>query len=188
MYGYIVGRVTKVSPKYIIEENNGIGYLIIVPNPYSFTVGNEYKIFTYQYVRDDAIELYGFQTEDEKELFLKLISVSGIGPKSALSILAAGSVNQIVNAIESRNDAYLRKFPGIGQKASQQIILDLRGKLNFTLEEFSTKSDSKLDDVEEALVSLGYNKKELKKVLAKLDTSREIGDLIKDALQILAKM
>jgi Holliday junction DNA helicase RuvA len=98
------------------------------------------------------------------------------------------SVNQIVNAIESRNDAYLRKFPGIGQKASQQIILDLRGKLNFTLEEFSTKSNSKLDDVEEALVSLGYNKKELKKVLAKLDTTSEIGDLIKDALQILAKM
>lgn len=188
MYGYIIGRVTKVNPKYIIEENNGIGYMIIVPNPYNFNVGEEYKIFTYQHVREDAIELYGFKTEDEKELFLKLISVSGIGPKSALSILATGNVGQIVAAIESRNDAYLRKFPGIGQKASQQIILDLRGKLNFNAIEDQLNVNPKLDEVEEALVSLGYNKKELKKVLAKLDITKSTGDLIKDALQTLAKM
>ena len=188
MYGYIKGIVTKVTPKYIIQENNGIGYILIVPNPYNFECNKEYKIYTYYHVREDAIELYGFMTEDEKELFLKLISVSGIGPKSALSILASGTVNEIIKAIETRNDVYLRKFPGIGQKASQQIILDLKGKLNFQLDDFSTKVNSKLDDVEEALVSLGYNKKELKKVLAKLDATKDTKELIKDALQILAKM
>ncbi len=187
MYGYIIGKVTKITPKYIIQENNGIGYIIIVPNPYNFKLNEDYKIYTYQYVREDQNDLYGFLTDDEKEMFLKLISVSGIGPKSALSILAAGSVSEIVKAIEARNDAYLRKFPGIGQKASQQIILDLRGKLSFTEDLLSSGNNSALDDVEEALMALGYGKKELTKVLSKLDATKEVGDLIKDALKLLAK-
>ena len=188
MYGYIIGRVTKITPKYIIQENNGIGYIIVVPNPYNYKLNEEYKIYTYQYVREDQNELYGFLLDEEKELFLKLISVSGIGPKSALSILASGTVSEIIRAIESRNDAYLRKFPGIGTKASQQIILDLRGKLSFTEDVISTGSGtSSLQDVEEALVALGYSKKELTKVLSKLDATKEVGDLIKDALKILAK-
>lgn len=181
MYGYIKGIVTKISPKYIICENNGIGYLLIVSNPYNFTINKEYLIYVYQYVREDMIDLYGFSTEDEKELFLKLISVSGIGPKSALSILASASVNEIIKAIEARNDAYLRKFPGIGAKASQQIILDLRGKLNF--DEANIVGDSKLSDVEEALVALGYSKKEVTKVISKLDSSLDVATLIKQALQ-----
>lgn len=188
MYGYIIGRVTKITPKYIIQENNGIGYIIIVPNPYNFKLNEEYKIYTYQYVREDQNDLFGFLTDDEKELFLKLISVSGIGPKSALSILASGSVSEVCKAIEARNDAYLRKFPGIGTKASQQIILDLRGKLSFNMDLVSNGSgSSNLDDVEEALLALGYSKKELTKILSKLDASKEVGDLIKDALKLLAK-
>ena len=187
MYGYIIGKVTKITPKYIIQENNGIGYIIIVPNPYNFKLNEDYKIYTYQYVREDQNDLYGFLTGEEKEMFLKLISVSGIGPKSALSILAAGSVAEIVKAIEARNDAYLRKFPGIGQKASQQIILDLRGKVSFTEDLLSSGNNSALDDVEEALMALGYGKKELTKVLSKLDATKEVGDLIKDALKLLAK-
>lgn len=185
MYGYIKGVVTKVTPKYIICENNGIGYLLIVSNPYNFTVNKDYLIYLYQYVREDMIDLYGFISEDEKDLFLKLISVSGIGPKSALSILASATVGEIINAIESRNDAYLRKFPGIGAKASQQIILDLRGKLNF--DEEVVTSNSKLADVEAALMALGYNKKEISKVLGKLDANLEVGVLIKQALQKMVK-
>ena len=188
MYGYIKGKVTKISPKYIICDNNGIGYLIIVGNPYNFKLNEDYTIYTYQSVREDAIELYGFTKEDEKELFLKLISVSGIGPKSALSILAAGSVKEIVNAIESRNDAYLRKFPGIGQKASQQIILDLKGKVSFSDEDDGiVKSSSKLTDVEDALLALGYSKKEITKIVSKLDASKDVGVLVKEALKQLVK-
>ena len=185
MYGYIKGIVTKVTPKYIICENNGIGYLLIVSNPYNFSVNKDYLIYLYQYVREDMIDLYGFASEDEKDLFLKLISVSGIGPKSALSILASASVDEIINAIESRNDTYLRKFPGIGAKASQQIILDLRGKLNF--DDQVVASNAKLADVEAALMALGYNKKEISKVLGKLDCSLEVGVLIKQALQKMVK-
>ena len=185
MYGYINGKVTKVNPKYIILENNGIGYILIVSNPYNFKLNEEYKVYTYQYVREDVIDLYGFMLEEEKDLFLKLISVSGIGPKSALSILASSSVSNVVKAIEDRNDAYLRKFPGIGTKASQQIILDLKGKLSFD-EEISAPS-SKMSDVEDALVALGYNKKELSKILTKLDGSKDEAELIKDALKLLVK-
>lgn len=185
MYGYIKGVVTKITPKNIIVENHGIGYLLIVSNPYIFSLNQEYKVFVYQYVREDIIDLYGFMMEEEKDLFLKLISVSGIGPKSALSILATGTVSEIVKAIEARNDTYLRKFPGIGAKASQQIILDLQGKLNLG-EEIVVKN-TKLEDVEQALLALGYNKKEIAKVLPKLDQSLEEGALVKQALKALVK-
>lgn len=184
MYGYITGKVMKITPKYIICENNGIGYEIIVPNPFNYKLNGDYRIYTYQHVREDLIELYGFMEFEEKELFLKLISVSGIGPKSALSILATGTVNEICKAIEARNDAYLRKFPGIGSKASQQIILDLAGKLSFTNEGVS---NSKLDDVEDALIALGYSKKEITKVITKLDANMDEGELIKEALKKLVK-
>ncbi len=184
MYGYIIGKVTKVTPKYIICENSGIGYQIVVPNPYNYKLNEDYKIYTYQHVREDLIELYGFMEFEEKELFLKLISVSGIGPKSALSILATGTVNEICRAIENRNDAYLRKFPGIGSKASQQIILDLAGKLAF---DNMASPNSKLDDVEDALIALGYSKKEITKVISKLDANMDEGELVKEALKKLVK-
>ncbi len=184
MYEYIKGVVSKITPKNIILENNQIGYLIIVPNPYAFKKGSEVTVYIHQYIRDNVIELYGFLTSEEKELFLKLISVSGIGPKSALSILALGSVRQVYEAIESRNDAYLRKFPGIGPKASQQIILDLKGKIN--LEE-SLLVSSKLEEISDALLALGYSKKDINKVLPKLDESDTEANLIKTALKLLTK-
>lgn len=186
MYGYIEGIVTEVTPKHIICDNSGIGYLLIVSNPYNFKPNDKYRIYTYLHVREDIFDLYGFKTAAERDLFLKLISVSGIGPKSALSILASGNVNEIIKAIEDRNDAYLRKFPGIGTKASQQIILDLRGKISF--DEFtSAPRTSKLEDVEGALVALGYNKKEVTKVVSKLDASHDEATLVKEALRLFSK-
>lgn len=188
MFGYIKGKITKLTPKCIILENASIGYQIIVPNPYNFKIGDEVTIYTYLHVREDLIELYGFKSEDQKDLFLKLISVSGIGPKSALSMLATGSVNEIVSAIEARNDVYLKKFPGIGAKASQQIILDLRGKLNFQTDQLvNLESDSKLNDVVEALVALGYSKKDAEKVTSQLDSTKEVGVLVKEALKKMVK-
>ena len=183
MYEYIKGVITKITPKYIVLENNNIGYLLIVPNPYSYKLNDETKVFVHQYVKEDVLDLYGFKTEEEKELFLKLISVSGIGPKSALSILASGTVSEITFAIENGNDAYLKKFPGIGSKASLQIILDLKGKIKTE----AVIVNPALKDVEDALIALGYNKKELAKVLNKLDPTKEVGDLVKDALKLLIK-
>lgn len=184
MYSYIKGVVTKLNPKYIVLENNGIGYQIITANPYNFKLNEEQLIYVHQYVREDVMDLYGFKTEDEKDLFLKLISVNGIGPKSALSILGSGTVSEVISAIETRNDSYLKKFPGIGARSAQQIILDLKGKISF--DDLKVESFTKSDTLVEALVSLGYTKKEATKVIGKLDLTKSEGELIKDALKMLS--
>lgn len=185
MYEYMSGMLTKVNPKYVVLDNNGIGYQIYVPNPYNYHVNDYCTIWVYQAVREDSIDLYGFLTFEEKDLFLKIISVTGIGPKSALPILAASSVDDIKGAIASGNVSYMQKFPGIGPKAAQQIILDLRGKVEFDQVSL-IKND--LDDCIEALVALGYNKKEVNKVISKVDATLPQNEIIKQALKLLSKL
>ena len=130
MYGYISGTIKEVEASYIIIDNHGIGYQIYVPNPYSYMLEKEYTIYTYANVREDEYTLYGFKSKEEKELFLKLISVKGLGPKMALPMLATGSIKTIEEAIEGENINYLKKFPKIGDKVAKQVILDLKGKLS----------------------------------------------------------
>ena len=130
MYSYIKGIIVDLAKDYIVIDNNGIGYMLYVSNPYQFTKGKEYLVYVYQQVKEDGILLFGFKTKEEKELFLKLILVKGIGCKTAIGILATGDVNAIISAIESKNIAYLKRIPGIGPKAAQQIVLDLQGKFN----------------------------------------------------------
>jgi Holliday junction DNA helicase RuvA len=113
MYDYIKGTITCLKNNAIVLDNNGIGYLIYVSNPYSFEVSKEYKVFVYQKVAEDENSLYGFKTNEEKDLFLKLISVKGLGCKMALPILAVGSTDGIMDAIERENILYLKKFPKI---------------------------------------------------------------------------
>ena len=185
MYEYISGMLVKVNPKYVVIENGGIGYQIFVPNPYNYRTNEFYTIFVHQVVREDSHDLYGFLTFEEKDLFLKLISVTGIGPKSALPIMAASSVSDIIGAISSGNVGYMQKFPGIGPKAAQQIILDLRGKVDFAP---ATLIDDTINDCIEALVALGYNKKEVNKVIAKVDQSLAQNQIIKEALKLLSKL
>ena len=185
MYSYLNGTITEITPQNITIEVMNIGYLLLVANPYNFKLNDEIKIYIYQNVREDSIDLFGFKLKEEKELFLKLISVKGIGPKSALSILASGSVNDIKCAIDQANSAYLMKFPGIGQKASQQIILDLKGKINF--EEESLVPNENLNSAEEALLALGYKRSEINKVIPKLDQEKSVEELIKQALKLLLK-
>ncbi len=184
MYNYIKGTITEINPKHITLENNGIGYLIITPNPYNFKLHSEMMVYLYQKVSDDNISLYGFKTDTEKDLFIKLISVNGIGPKSANAILASGSVESITKAIDDGDAKYLQKFPGIGPKASQQIILDLKGKIDF--EDKAIKTANMLE-LEEALKALGYKAKEINKVLPKLDSEKTTNQLIKDALAMMLR-
>ncbi|MFA6692800.1 MAG: Holliday junction branch migration protein RuvA, partial [Acholeplasmataceae bacterium] len=129
MYAYIKGIITEIKPSYIVLDHEGIGYLILSPNPYSYQMGSEIKVYIYQHVREDIMALYGFHTNEARDLFIRLISVSGIGPKSAMSLLASDRIDDIVLAIEEGNIKFLTKFPGIGIKSAQQIVLDLKGKL-----------------------------------------------------------
>lgn len=182
MYGYIKGTIIENSSNYILVDNNGIGYIIYVANPYSYEINKEYTVYTYTHIREDEYSLYGFKTMEEKELFLKLISVKGLGPKMALPILATGSIDGIVDAIERDNILYLKKFPKIGDKLARQIILDLRGKLVKT-----ENTVNKDDELVEALMALGYKNADIKKILPKIDNSLSIEDKIKESLKIMLK-
>ncbi|MFZ7945532.1 MULTISPECIES: Holliday junction branch migration protein RuvA [Bacillaceae] len=203
MYEFIKGTVNFVGPEYIVIENNGIGYQIATPNPFIYAIKMETMItvYTFHYVREDIMALYGFETREEKKLFTKLLNVSGIGPKGALAILASGEVQQVVTAIENEDESFLIKFPGVGKKTARQMILDLKGKLQdivpdyfpnlFNADQFPPQtqaSDLAFDEAILALKALGYSEKEIKKISPELRKEQLTTDqYIKNALKRLLK-
>ena len=187
MYDYIKGTVVELKYNSIVVDNNGIGYLIYVPNPYAFEVSKDYKVFVYQQVKEDEEALFGFKTREEKELFLKLISVKGLGCRMALPILAVGSIEGIMDAIERENILYLKKFPKIGEKLARQIILDLKVKLEFIGTGITDDVVETQEELQEALIALGYKDKEIKKVIGHIDDSKSIEEQIKEALKLLLR-
>lgn len=183
MYNYIKGIISSVNTNSIVVDNNGIGYNIFVANPYSFQEGEEYKVYVYTHQNEYETSLYGFKSNDEKSLFLRLIDVKGLGPKVALPMFATGSVDGIIDAIDRENVIYLTKFPKVGDKLARQIILDLKGKLASSSKEM-TDTNSELV---EALESLGYKKPDIKKVLPNVNLSETIENQIKEALKLLLR-
>ena len=183
MYGYIKGIIVDIESNYVVIDNNGIGYIVYVANPYSYQLNEEYVIYTYTHIREDEYSLYGFKSKDEKALFLRLISVKGLGPKMALPILATGSLSGIIDAIERENILYLKKFPKIGDKVARQIILDLKGKLVSG----ATSNTPENSELVEALSALGYKNADIKKVIPNVSKSVGIEEQIKEALKLLLK-
>ena len=179
MFEYIKGIVTDIKPNGIVLENNGIGYFIYVSNPYIFNVNKEYKVYIYEHILENEDSLYGFKTSKDKELFLKLISVKGLGPKMTLPLLVEDQSIEL--AIEREDITYLKKFPKIGDKLAKQIVLDLKGKLS---KDENVKTN---DELKEALIGLGYKEKEIKNVLSKVDNSLSIEEQIKVSLKLLLK-
>jgi holliday junction DNA helicase RuvA len=202
LYEFIKGTVEFVGPEYIVIENNGIGYQISTPNPfiYSSKMNTNVTVYTYHYVREDLMALYGFESREEKKLFTKLLNVSGIGPKGALAILASGEVQQVVSAIENEDESFLVKFPGVGKKTARQMILDLKGKLQdivpdyfpnlFNADKIATQqsTNTAFEEAILALQALGYSDKEVKKISPELRKEQLSTDqYIKKALQRLLK-
>ncbi len=183
MFNYIKGIIDGYGPNFISLENNGIGYLIYVPNPYSYHEGEEYKVFIYNHVREEENSLYGFKSESERDLFLRLINVKGVGPRLALPILAS-PVDAVYDAIERENVLYLTKFPKVGDKVARQIILDLKGKLVRNDDLFTNDG---LDELCTILESLGYKKGDIKKILPQVDASLSVEQQVKDALKLLMR-
>ena len=184
MFDYIKGTVTYIKNNAIVIETGGVGYLVYVANPYSFEIGKELRVYVYQQVKEDEQLLFGFKTIEEKELFLKLISVKGLGPKMTLPMFAVGSLDGIMDAIERENILYLKKFPKIGDKVAKQIILDLKGKLS-SIE--CTDVNNSSEDLAAALEALGYKGSDIKSVIARVDPSLPIENQIKEALKLLLK-
>ncbi|WP_017768484.1 Holliday junction branch migration protein RuvA [Streptococcus agalactiae] len=196
MYDYIKGKLSKITAKFIVVETAGLGYMIYVANPYSFSgyVNQEVTIYLHQVIRDDAHLLFGFHTENEKEIFLNLISVSGIGPTTALAIIAVDDNEGLVSAIDNSDIKYLTKFPKIGKKTAQQMILDLSGKFveasgeSATSRKVSSEQNSNLEEAMEALLALGYKATQLKKVKAFFEgTNETVEQYIKSSLKMLMK-
>ena len=183
MFSFIKGIVYENGSNYITLDNNGIGFKIHVANPFSYQVNEEVLVYLYNYIREDEFSLYGFKTVEERDLFLRLINVKGLGPKMALPMLATGSVAGIIDAIDRENILYLTKFPKIGEKLARQIILDLKGKLTTS----NTTSPSEMDELVEALTSLGYKLPDVKKILPKLNQEQKLEEQIKEALKLLLK-
>ena len=197
MYEYLTGMITVVAPQYIVIDVNGVGYKLLVANPYRYQEnGNQViQVYLYQAVRDDDISLFGFNDLNEKKLFMQLINVSGIGPKSALAILANPDHEGLIAAIANDNISYLTKFPGIGKKTASQIVLDLKDKLAketsngnlFEPLQAQTAENPALADALAALTALGYKERDIKKIRQKLQDqpSQKTDEYLRQALRLL---
>lgn len=197
MFDYIKGVLTYLSGNGVVVEQGGIGYKIVCANPFQYQplLNRETLIYLYQYVREDAMILYGFRTREERELFVRLLSVSGVGPKNALAVLASGSPEETIQAIEAEDAHYLIRFPGIGKKTAGQIILDLKGKVadfsaspKIGADEESLENQA-LNEAVDALAMLGYSEKEIHRVLPVLQKqSMTAEEYIKEALRQMTKL
>ena len=202
MYAYIKGILAEITEDAIIVENQGIGYEIAVPGQvfdYLPSVGEEVKIYTYHYVREDAILLYGFLTKEDVRIFKMLIGVSGIGPKGALSILSVLSTDDLRFAILGDDAKAIAKAPGVGAKTAQRVIIELKDKLSLE-DAFEQKLANQAQKAELnpavgvkneallALTSLGYSQSEALKVLQGIEISPDdqVEDVLKMALKQMA--
>ncbi len=185
MIGSIEGTIILKTEKFIIINTNGVGYKVSVsPSLLSKNkkVGEEIFLWIHTHVKEDAIDLYGFEEIKELEFFEMLISVSGIGPRSGLTILSVASIETLSQAISTSDTAYLTKISGIGRKTAEKIVIELRDKMGVNQTGISLQGEL---DALEALKSLGYNQNEAREALKKVSGDTNTNTKIKEALKIL---
>ncbi|MEE1027339.1 MAG: Holliday junction branch migration protein RuvA [Agathobacter sp.] len=200
MYSYIKGELAEVNTDHIVVETGGIGYMVYVPAQsleYLPSIGDDIKIYTYLYIREDAMILYGFLTKDDLEVFKLLITVSGIGPKGGLSILSTLSSDDLRFAILSGDSKAISKAPGIGSKTAQRVIIDLKDKMSleeaFEKKIENTENSLKIpeghnavkNDAVLALNALGYSSTESLKAVSKVEITEgmDVEEVLKLALK-----
>ena len=201
MYAYIKGTLEIKTTEYVVIETNGIGYKIFMSESAIDKLGElgaQVKVHTYLKVREDDMSLYGFNTNEELRMFELLLSVSGVGAKSAIVILSNITPSSFALAVITDDVGKLKKLPGIGPKTAQRIILELKDKLKASedtnkdeLEEILTKKEADGEKVSEAISALqvlGYTRKEIEKAFEKFDkTELSVEDIIKKGLLYLSK-
>ncbi len=204
MIAYLSGKLLEKEANTVIVDVNGVGYEVMIPLSTFYElddIGSDVSLRIFTLVREDALSLFGFKTLREKELFLKLISVTGIGAKSAIGILSGISVDEIINAIRSNNLVRLNSIPGIGKKTAERIVIELRDKVNTIsagVAETSQTSETPTissgndvyDDAVSALTNLGYQRTAAEKALNQAmqeGTEMSVQKLLRRSLQLLAK-
>ena len=182
MIGFLIGRVTHQQNGSIILNVNGVGYQVFITQS-AKPSNKKLQLFIHTHVKEDEISLFGFKTQPELKLFKDLISVSGVGPKIGLSILASGTDKDIVSAVKNSSVDFFSTVPGIGKKTAQKLIIDLKSKLDNSLADLTTlDQDSSLV---EGLMGLGFAKKEIQKIAPKIKPDLELAQQIKQALKLL---
>ncbi len=197
MLAYIKGILEMKMTDYVVIDVGGLGYKVYMTTTGMESLGNigdTVKVFTYYRVREDDISIFGFNTNEELRMFELLLSVSGVGAKTALTMVAVAEPSEFAIAVISEDVTYLTKIPGIGAKSAQRIILELKDKMkkeNTAIEAKNIKiqiDNTKVEEAMSALQVLGYNRKEIEKVFATLNKANmSTEELIKKGLSLLAK-
>ena len=193
MYYYIKGKLAYKGDNYIVVEAGGVGYMIFTSLhniEESGTIGSQITVYTYLAVKEDALDLYGFLTVEEKEMFMRLLSVSGVGPKAALAVLSSLNISKLVTAIITGDAKSIMKAQGVGMKVAQRIILDLKDKVSTEfLDDIADDENIDLTPVTDnkaealsALVVLGYSSHDAQQALSRLPADLSTEELIKKAL------
>jgi len=193
MYDYIKGKITELTPTYVVLDNNGCGFLIHISlTTYSkFSPGMETTVYVHQVIREDAHLLYGFSSKEEREMFRLLISVSGVGASTARVILSSLTSEELTSAIGTANVKALQNIKGIGEKTAQRIVVELRDKIN----KFARKEglaflalNASAEEAISALVMLGFAKSAVEKAVSKIvaeEKNLSVEEIIKRALKVL---
>ncbi|HSX93571.1 MAG TPA: Holliday junction branch migration protein RuvA [Hydrogenophaga sp.] len=191
MIGKLTGTLLEKNPPQILLDCHGVGYEVDVPMSTFYHLpasGERVSLLTHFVVREDAQILYGFATTAERDAFRQLIKISGVGPRTALSVLSGLSVNDLAQAVSTQETGRIVKVPGIGKKTAERLLLELKGKLgvDLGLPAGATRSDAQAD-IQQALMALGYNEKDAAAALKALPADVGVTDGIKLALKALAK-
>ena len=191
MIGRIHGKLLEKHPPQILVDVQGVGYEVDVPMSTFYQLpatGTEVSLFTHLVVREDAHQLYGFATEPERRAFRQLLRISGIGARTALSVLSGLSVAELREAVSTQDTGRLTKIPGIGKKTAERLLLELRDKLDSTLvAPAAAKGDGQAGDVSNALLALGYNDREAAWAIKQLPAGLNVMEGIRQALRLLSK-
>lgn len=190
MIAHLIGKITEKIENSVIIDVNDVGYEVTLPAPdaESLHLDDQVKIYTHHAVRENAEELYGFSTLAAKRLFEMLLSVSGVGPKAAISILSLGAPETVRNAIANTDSAFIAKAAGVGKKSAERVIIDLRDKVGLPSRVGRSTTDlpvspSGEDEALDALIALGFPLKEATAALASVDTNLPVEERIKQALK-----
>jgi Holliday junction DNA helicase RuvA len=200
MIGHLRGQLLAKKPSFVLLDVHGVGYEVHIPVTTFYDLpseGTEVQLRVYTHVREDALLLYGFGTLREKEFFLKLIGISGIGPRAAISILSGAKVEELAQAIADGDLVRLTAIPGVGRKTAERVVLELRGQIMPFLvpagaqpEAPGTRPDALQDDIVSALVNLGYARPSAEKAISAVlkagDCERTFEELLRRTLRKLA--
>jgi Holliday junction DNA helicase RuvA len=195
MIAYLKGTIIQKTPSQVVVDIGGVGYCAAIPLSTYFKlgeIGDPVELFIYTHLTDNALSLYGFMTKDERELFLKLIAISGIGPKLAMNVLSGIEAPDFVDAVKKSDVARIALVPGIGKKTALRITMELQDKIEKKEKLLAVRGSKEKEDLVSSLLNLGFRRKEVERIVDEtiraLGTEAEFEKLLRECLKRMAKV